>query len=68
MWPVWVWSNKSWYTKGTHKSTNDVDGVRYWCEECQYQETFPGNLESRESMHEGVLYSCDQCEYKATQH
>ena len=42
---------------GTQTSVYDVDGVRYSCEQCQYQESFPGSLSRhRESLHKGVLY------------
>ena len=50
------------------KSINDIEGVRYSCKQCQYQEISPGSLTlHRGSMHEGVIYPCDQCEYKTTE-
>ena len=44
------------------------EGVRYPCNQCEYQATTQGSLKThKESIHEGVKYSCNKCEFHATQ-
>ena len=43
-------------------------GVKYSCNQCEYQATQKGSIKiHKESKHEGLKYSCNQCNYQATQ-
>ena len=43
-------------------------GVKYACDQCDYQATTQSNLTVHiKSKHEGVKYACNQCNYQATQ-
>ena len=44
-----------------HKASTH-EGVRYLCDQCDYQATQPGNLKKHKTkVHEGLRYPCDQC-------
>ena len=46
---------------------NRHEGVRYSCNQCEYQATTQKTLKAhKEAVHEGVKYLCNQCEYQAT--
>ena len=41
------------------------EGVRYDCNQCEYQATTQSNLKVHiKSLHEGAEYACDQCDKK----
>ena len=43
------------------------EGLRYSCNQCEYQATLQVNLKSHEqSKHGGVKYSCKQCKHQVT--
>ena len=43
-------------------------GVKYSCDQWDYQATQKSNLiRHRQSKHDGVKYSCNQCDFEATQ-
>ena len=43
------------------------EGVRYDCDQCDYQATQQGNLTVHiQTKHEGVRYACDQCDQQFT--
>ena len=52
-----------WYhTKSKH------EGVRYGCNQCDYQATKQGSLTIHiQSIHNGVKYACNKCDYQAKQ-
>ena len=42
--------------------------IRYPCNNCDYQATTKGNLQTHiQSTHEGIKFPCKECEYQATQ-
>ena len=44
------------------------EGVRYACDECDYQSTKQNHLTRHiQSKHEGIKYACDQCDYQFAQ-
>ena len=49
----------------THQQSKH-DGVRYSCNQCEYQATQQGSLKTHQQFkHKCVQYFCDQCEYQA---
>ena len=49
-----------------HKESAHL-GVKYSCNQCDYQFTQQGSLTKHiHSKHEGVKYACDQCDHQAT--
>ena len=44
------------------------EGVKYACNQCDYQAKQQGNLKIHiQSQHEGVKHDCNYCDYQATQ-
>ena len=43
-----------------------LEGVKYSCDQCKYQASWPGHKESQRIKHEGGIHSCNQCEYQLT--
>ena len=44
------------------------EGVKYTCDQCDYQATQQSNLTVHiQSKHEGIKYVCDQCDQQFTQ-
>ena len=43
------------------------EGIKYPCNQCDYQATQPGNLQIHiQAKHEGIKYPCNQCDYQTT--
>ena len=43
------------------------DGVKYACNQCDFQATRQDNLTTHiQSIHEGIKYACNQCNYQAS--